>query len=138
MNYYKFEDLDVGLSFKFKEIVTEEKMKLFLKLSGDNNALHCSEEYAKKSNMEGRVVYGMLTSSFYSTLVGVYLPGKNCLLQEIKISFNNPLYIGEELVVSGTIIEKDDTFKRVEIKASIKAKDGKVISKARIKVGVRE
>ena len=138
MNYYKFEDLDVGLSFKFKEIVTEEKMKLFLKLSGDNNALHCDEKYAKKSNMEGRVVYGMLTSSFYSTLVGVYLPGKNCLLQEIKISFNNPLYIGEELVVSGTIIEKDDTFKRVEIKASIKAKDGKVISKAKIKVGVRE
>ena len=126
------------MSFEFSEVVTEEKMKLFLKLSGDNNALHCSEEYAKKSNMEGRVVYGMLTSSFYSTLVGVYLPGKNCLLQEIKISFNNPLYIGEELVVSGTIIEKDDTFKRVEIKASIKAKDGKVISKARIKVGVRE
>lgn len=138
MNYYRFEELEIGMSFEFSEVVTEEKMKLFLKLSGDNNALHCSEEYAKKSNMEGRVVYGMLTSSFYSTLVGVYLPGKNCLLQEIKISFNNPLYIGEELVVSGTIIEKDDTFKRVEIKASIKAKDGKVISKARIKVGVRE
>ena len=138
MNYYRFEELEIGMSFEFSEVVTEEKMKLFLKLSGDNNALHCSEEYAKKSNMEGRVVYGMLTSSFYSTLVGVYLPGKNCLLQEIKISFNNPLYIGEELVVSGTIIEKDDTFKRVEIKASIKAKDGKVISKARIKVGVRD
>ena len=138
MNYYKFEDLDVGLSFKFKEIVTEEKMKLFLKLSGDNNALHCDEEYAKKSNMEGRVVYGMLTSSFYSTLVGVYLPGENCLLQEIKISFNNPLYIGEEIVVSGTIVEKDDTFKRAEIKASIKTIDGKVVSKAKIKVGVRE
>ena len=88
--------------------------------------------------MKGRVVYGMLTSSFYSTLVGVYLPGENCLLQEIKVSFNNPLYIGEELVVSGTITEKDDTFKRLEIKASIKTKDGKVISKAKIKVGVRE
>ena len=138
MNYYKFKDLDVGASFKFTEIVTEEKMELFLKLSGDNNTLHCDEEYAKKSNMKGRVVYGMLTSSFYSTLVGVYLPGENCLLQEIKISFNNPLYIGEEIVVSGTVVEKDDTFKRAEIKASIKAKDGKVISKARIKVGVRE
>ena len=138
MNYYKFKDLDVGMSFKFKEVVTEEKMALFLKLSGDNNTLHCDEGYAKKSNMKGRVVYGMLTSSFYSTLVGVYLPGENCLLQEIKVSFNNPLYIGEELVVSGTITEKDDTFKRLEIKASIKTKDGKVISKAKIKVGVRE
>ena len=138
MNYYKFEDLDIGMSFEFKEVVTEEKMALFLKLSGDNNTLHCDEEYAKRSNMEGRVVYGMLSSSFYSTLVGVYLPGENCLLQEIKISFNNPLYIGEELVISGTIVEKDDTFKRTEIKASIKTIDGKVVSKAKIKVGVRE
>ena len=88
--------------------------------------------------MKGRVVYGMLTSSFYSTLVGVYLPGENCLLQEIKISFNNPLYIGEEIVVAGIVVEKDDTFKRVEIKASIKTIDGKIVSKARIKVGVRE
>ena len=138
MNYYKFKDLDVGASFKFTEIVTEEKMELFLKLSGDNNALHCDEEYAKKSNMEGRVVYGMLASSFYSTLVGVYLPGKNCLLQEIKITFNNPLYIGEQITVSGTITAKDDLFKRIEVKASIKTKDGKVVSKAKIKVGVRE
>ena len=88
--------------------------------------------------MKGRVVYGMLTSSFYSTLVGVYLPGENCLLQEIKISFNNPLYIDEEIVVAGIVVEKDDTFKRVEIKASIKTIDGKIVSKARIKVGVRE
>lgn len=138
MNYYKFEDLDIGMSFEFKEVITEEKMALFLKLSGDNNTLHCDEEYAKRANMKGRVVYGMLASSFYSTLVGVYLPGENCLLQEIKISFNNPLYIGEEIVVAGIVVEKDDTFKRVEIKASIKTIDGKIVSKARIKVGVRE
>ena len=138
MNYYKFEDLERGMSFEFKEVITKEKMALFLKLSGDNNTLHCDEEYAKRSNMKGRVVYGMLNSSFYSTLVGVYLPGENCLLQEIKISFNNPLYIDEEIVVAGIVVEKDDTFKRVEIKASIKTIDGKIVSKARIKVGVRE
>lgn len=138
MNYYKFEDLDVGMSFEFQEIVTEEKMELFLKLSGDNNTLHCDEEYAKKSNMKGRVVYGLLSSSFYSKLVGVYLPGENCLLQEIKISFNNPLYIKEKIIVSGIITEMESTFKRIEIKASIKTEDGKIVSKAKIKVGVRE
>ena len=41
-------------------------------------------------------------------------------------------------MISGTIVEKDDTFKRLEIKASIKTIDGKVVSKAKIKVGVRE
>ena len=32
MNYYKFKDLDVGASFKFTEIVTEEKMELLFEV----------------------------------------------------------------------------------------------------------
>ena len=88
MKKYNFEDLYIGLKEEFEVIVTEEKMKQFEKLSGDINPLHLNEEYAKSKNMDGRVVYGMLTSSFYSTLVGVYLPGEKCLLQGIDISFN--------------------------------------------------
>ena len=138
MNIFTYDEIKKGYSFQFNEKITEEMMTLFLELSGDTNPLHCDRNYALEKKMKDRVVYGMLSSSFYSTLVGVYLPGENCLLQEIKISFNNLLYIGEELVVSGTIVEKDDTFKRLEIKASIKTIDGKVVSKAKIKVGVRE
>ena len=29
MNYYKFEDLDMGMTFEFKEIVTEKKWNYF-------------------------------------------------------------------------------------------------------------
>ena len=55
MNYYKFEDLDIGMSFEFKEVITEEKMALFLKLSGDNNTLHCDEEYANQVTAEHKI-----------------------------------------------------------------------------------
>lgn len=137
MNRYIFDQICVGDSFSFEELVSEEKMQLFLSLSGDNNPLHISDEYAKQYNMQGRVVYGMLSSAFYSKLVGVYLPGENCLLQEIVIQFNNPLYINDKVIVEGVVSDKDETFRRLEIKAKIKS-GTKLISKAKIKVGVRQ
>lgn len=137
MEYFTYDDISVGQSFSFEKTITEEKMNLFLQLSGDNNPLHCSKEYAIQNNFNSRVVYGMLTSSFYSTLVGVYLPGENCILQEIDIKFHNPLYINEKIKIFGEVVKKDDTFKRLEIKASIRTED-KLISKAKIKVGVRK
>lgn len=137
MNTYCFAELNVGDNFSFQEKITEEKMDLFLLLSGDNNPLHISDEYAQQFHMKGRVVYGMLSSSFYSKLVGVYLPGENCLLQEIAITFNNPIYINDEIVITGKIIAKDETFHRLEIQAKILLGDV-VISKAKIKVGMRQ
>lgn len=95
MNKYKFEDLYLGLKEEFDVVVTEEKMKQFENLSGDINPLHIDEEYAKSKKMIGKVVYGMLTSSFYSTLVGVHLPGEKCFLQGIDINFKKPVFIGE-------------------------------------------
>lgn len=134
---YIYDDIKLGDKFSFKETITHEKMNMFLNITKDVSPIHISNEYAKNSGFENRVVYGMLTASFYSTLVGVYLPGENCILQELDIKFNNPLYIGQEIEISGEVVKKDDTFKRLEIKATIRTKE-KLISKAKIKVGVRK
>ena len=136
MKKYNFEDLYIGLKEEFEVIVTEEKMKQFEKLSGDINPLHLNEEYAKSKNMDGRVVYGMLTSSFYSTLVGVYLPREKCLLQGIDISFKKPVFIGGKLKVIGEVKYLNEAYKIAEIKAYILNENNKKISTATIKIGV--
>ena len=135
MNIFTYDEIKKGYSFQFNEKITEEMMTLFLELSGDTNPLHCDRNYALEKKMKDRVVYGMLSSSFYSKLVGVYIPGKYCLLQGIKIQFNNPLFMGDEITVNGKVVDKDDTFKILKIKANIKTFD-KTISKAEIMVGV--
>ncbi|WP_349168860.1 MaoC/PaaZ C-terminal domain-containing protein [Fusobacterium varium] len=120
-------------SFKIK--ITEEMMKNFEIMTGDINPLHINQEYAKEKGMLDKVVYGMLTSSFYSTLVGVYLPGKRCLLQGIEISFKKPVYIGEEIEIYGEISYLNEAYKIAEIKAYIK-NESKKTSTAKITVGV--
>ena len=136
MNKYNFEDLFVGLEEEFQVQVTEEMVKMFQKISGDINPLHLDEEYAKSKNMPGRVVYGMLTSSFYSTLVGVYLPGEKCLLQGIDTKFKKPVFIGENLKIVGKISYLNNTYNVIEISAFILNGEDKKISTASIKVGV--
>ena len=76
MNSYKFVDINVGLEESFSVRVNSEKLDKFFKITGDINPLHTDAEYSKSKGFSDRVVYGMLTSSFFSTLVGVYLPGK--------------------------------------------------------------
>lgn len=136
MNEYSFDDIKVGMVEEFEVEITENMLNLFLEISGDNNPIHIYDEYAKSVGMNKKVVYGMVTASFYSKLVGVYLPGKKCLLQEMKVSFNKPVYIGNILKIVGTVERKIDIFKRIDIDAYILNQDNIKVSSAKIKVGM--
>lgn len=135
MNSYTYEQLSIGMEEHFEHTVTSEMMDWFLQICGDSNPLHCDEEYAKSFGFPGRVVYGMLSASLYSTLVGVYLPGKHCLLYSVDTKFRKPVFIGDTLIVRGTVVEKNDSVKMVTINALILNQHHDKVSKAVIKVG---
>ena len=138
MNSYKFVDINVGLEESFSVRVNSEKLDKFLKISGDINPLHTDAEYSKSKGFSDRIVYGMLTSSFFSTLVGVYLPGKYCILQGVDIQFSKPVYIDDILTITGKVSYVNEAYKQLEIKAVIINQDNKKVSKATIKVGVMD
>ena len=69
MNEYKFSDIKVGLTESFDTKIDISMMDKFLDISNDTNPLHIDENYAKKQGFANRVVYGLLTSSFYSNLL---------------------------------------------------------------------
>lgn len=136
MNAYKFSDIKVGLTESFNRKIDISMMDKFFDISNDANPLHMDKNYANDKGFLDRVVYGLLASSFYSTLVGVYLPGKYCILQGIDIQFSKPVYIGDELNISGKVSYINEAYKQIEIKAVIINQDNKKVSKATIKVGV--
>lgn len=135
MNEYQLADMKMGLAASFQVQITSEMMDAFLIVSGDNNPLHIDAEYAATKGFPGRVVYGMLTSSLFSRLAGVYLPGKYCLLQGVDSVFQKPAYIGDVLVVSGVVSYINEPYKMIEIKAEIRNQNGQRISRAKIKAG---
>ena len=138
MNDYGWPDLVVGQSAAFEVFVTAEVLNSFAAISGDYNPLHMDAAFAKASGFDGQVVFGMLTASFYSRLIGMHLPGKRALLHGIHVEFKSPAYIGDRLSVSGEIAYLNDAYHRLEVKARIVNQNGKVISKATIQAGVHE
>ena len=127
MNNYKFDELTVGMTESFKVSITEEMLEAFKGITGDVNPLHNDEEFAKAKGHPGRVAYGMLTASFLSTLAGVYIPGERSLIQQVETKFAKPVYIGDELTVTGEITELVESVQRLELKVTITNQDGKKV-----------
>ena len=138
MNEFTFQDIASAgnMEQSFTVTITQEMMSSFLKITGDVNPMHTNEEYAKEYGFSSCLVYGLLTTSFYSTLAGVYLPGKYCLLQEVSTQFTKPVFVGDTLTISGKVSEIQQTFKRIIIKARITNQNGKTINRATIAAGV--
>ena len=136
MNHYTISDIRVGMSAEFSVTVTEEKMTLFRDLTGDCNPLHTDEVHAKAKGYPGRVVYGMLCASLYSTLAGAYLPGEHCLLQQVDSKFRKPVFIGDTLTVRGEVTEVSEGLRRITVKAKIRNQNGTLVGTADIYAGV--
>ncbi len=136
MKEYTFDQLTVGAAEQFTVTVTREMLQRFCADTGDVNPLHQDAAFAREQGFEDQVVYGMLTASFLSTLAGVYLPGKWCLIQRVETDFPRPVYIGDELTVEGTVKEKDEAFRTITIAVRIKKADGKPVLRGKMRLGV--
>lgn len=138
MNEYGWADLAIGMRAEFAVVVESASIDAFVALTGDNSPLHVDSECARAAGFRERLVHGMLTASYYSTLVGIYLPGRYALLQGLDVDFTLPVYPGDTLTVSGTIAFLSEAVRRAEIAAEIRNADGARVSKAKIWVGIRE
>jgi 3-hydroxybutyryl-CoA dehydratase len=136
MQDYLLRDIEVGLKHSFEVQISESHMQKFFDISGDINPMHMDAAYAKSKGMKDRLVYGMLTSAFYSTLVGVYIPGKHALLHSIDIGFIKPVFIGDKLFIEGVVFSVNELFHQIEVKATIRNQNSEKISRAKIKIGL--
>ena len=99
--------------------INEELVLKFAKISGDYNPLHINDEFAKKTKFKKRVCHGMLLSSFFSKLVGMYIPGLHSLYLSQTLYFENPCFIDDQIIISGKIKNKSESTKIITLDVSI-------------------
>ena len=131
---YTFDSINIGINHEFKIIISEKLVSDFSIISGDFNPLHMDENYAAKSKFKKRVCHGMLLASFFSRLVGMYLPGKNALYFSQTLNFVSPSFINDSITVKGEIIDKSDATKIVTVKTSIVNQKNELILDGEAKV----
>ncbi len=138
MNEYTFDEIKIGQKEVFETRITADMMDAFKNISGDTNPLHCDKEFANHQGFDDRVVYGMLTASMISTLAGVYLPGRYCLINTVNIAFTKPVYIGDKLKITGTVMEKNQKFQYIVVKFFIENQNHSKVCRGKLEAGVRK
>ena len=110
-----FEEIKVGDEASFMRTFTDADVAAFSTLSGDENPLNTDPAYAASTPFQKPVVHGMLVASHFSALLGMRIPGKQCLLITESVSFRKPVYAGEELTITGVVSLKSESTRILEI-----------------------
>ena len=134
---YTFKNIQIGEKRKFNEKIDDSKLESFAKLSGDYNPLHMDEKYAQETSFKRRICHGMLLASFFSRLIGMYLPGKNALYFSQTLNFQAPCFVTDEITIEGEIIDKSSATRIVTIKTSIHNQNDECIVDGIAKVIIR-
>lgn len=135
MNRYDYEDLDTGHEEHFSVNITDDMLDSFRAVTGDMNPFHRDDDFARKYGFEGHAAFGMLTASFLSTLAGMYLPGEKSIIMSTETKFMKPVYPGDTLTISGTVAEKNDTYRVMKLKVSVKNSRGEKVLRGSMQVG---
>ena len=109
------EDLAPGMSAVYARTVTEADIVLFAGISGDVNPVHLNHEFATYTMFEGRIVHGLLTASFISTVLGTKLPGPGCIYLNQSLRFKAPVRAGDTVNARVTVTEVSPAKGRVTL-----------------------
>lgn len=89
------EDLAPGMTAETHREITPEMVEQFAAVSGDRNPLHFDEDYARGTIFRGKIVHGMLSAGFFSTVFGTIMPGQGSVYLKQSLKFLAPVRFGD-------------------------------------------
>ena len=130
MNNHKLtiEKIKVGQSTEFLKLISEEDIKKFARLTGDNNPIHLDDEYAKKTMFKKRIAHGLLTASFISTVIATKLPGQGSIYLDQSLKFLAPVYIGNQIRIFVKVTKKNIEKRIVTLSTEVYVSEKKIIT----------
>lgn len=127
LNGYDVEDLTEGMSATFAKTITEADIILFAGASGDNNAIHINEEFARSTPFGGRIAHGFLTASTISAAIANRLPGPGAVYISQQMNFRAPVRPGDTVHATVTVKEVLREKARVKLETICRVGDTVVV-----------
>lgn len=136
--YKQYEEINIGDTASFTRTITEQDIRQFVELTGDDNPLHTDNEFALRTSYKRPVVHGMLTASFISTLVGKYLPGPGALWIAQNFEFCLPVRLNDTLHIHATVLSKHAGQRALTLTMEVKNQHSQIILKGEGKIKMLE
>lgn len=134
--FANFDAIRVGDRQELSRTITEEDIRRFVQLTGDDNPLHVDPSFAAATPFKDVVVHGMLGASFLSTVIGTRLPGPGALWVSQSMDFLLPVRLGDVLTVACTVRARHERERLLELETRIVNQHGQLVlsGSGRVKV----
>lgn len=103
MSGYSIDEIYIGMKKSVSKTISEADIYTYAGLIGDINPVHVNAEYAKSTRFGERIAHGMFTASFFSTLVGMLIPGADAIYLKQTCEFLLPVKIGDTITATGEV-----------------------------------
>src|SRR4051794_34376598 len=95
---YTYGELSTGMRDTLMRTVMASTVNQFAEVSGDNNPIHLSDDYAASTRFGQRIAHGMFTASLISAVIGTRMPGPGAVYLSQTLKFLAPVKIGDVVV----------------------------------------
>jgi acyl dehydratase len=117
----------VGDSVKETRTITDQDVRDYARVSGDNNPVHLDDAYAATTRFKRRIAHGMLVASMLTKLAGMKLPGPGAIYMSQSLKFKGPCYIGDTVTAELTVTNVRADKPIVTISTIIRSDKGEVL-----------
>lgn len=126
--------ISVGRSHQKTVTMTEEMMIAFTRSLGDHDSFHQDPEMAKDSYFGRIVAPGMLTASLIGFVLGTEFPGLGTIYVSQNLKFVKPVYAGDRLTISVSVLEVMRERNRVSLDTLVENQDGQPVLRGRAEI----
>ncbi len=119
--------IKVGDSASISKSFSDADVRKFAEISGDKNPVHLDEEYAAKTQFKKRLVHGILATGLISAVLGTELPGEGCIYLSQSINFRAPVFIGDTVTATVTVIKVREDKPIITLETVCKNQDDVVV-----------
>ena len=127
-------EMSIGQQASWTKTVTETDVYLFAGITGDLNPAHVNQVASEKTMFKGRIAHGMLGAGFISAVLGMYLPGPGTIYMGQELKFTKPVYIGDTVTATATVIERIEEKNRLILDTTVTNQNGDVVIKGKATV----
>jgi 3-hydroxybutyryl-CoA dehydratase len=106
--------------------VTEADVNDFARVSGDDNALHLDETFARRTRFNGRVAHGALSFGFMAASQ-TRLIGTGVIWLGATVRFTAPVRIGDHVTTTTEIVEIVPDKRLLRVRCTTRGPDGTVV-----------
>lgn len=110
-----YDELKPGMRDSLLRTVMASAVTQFAEVSGDDNPIHLSDDYAANTRFGQRIAHGMFTASLISAVIGTRLPGPGAVYLSQTLRFLAPVRIGDVVVATVQVAEMVEKGRRVRL-----------------------